>query len=328
MNVEIVGTERLTWDREVGGIWMDQENDSVLGLQGKTLTVGAGGINVSYSDKRLYLGNGQITSNESAIVIHAGTYGTGNFTEEGQPVNLSFSLSAVIKDHKDHKVGLILTGKHPAGERGQERGIVALEGDRSNTYTGDTVVDGVYNALYLSKKSEATAIAGNLYVKNGAAVNLLRSNQIADSSSVFLTSGAGLMFSSIQGERIEKIRALIVEKGVSKFDFGHLEESINDKRTLILDDLSINNGALLRIMRWQEGRDHLLVRKDSKHLADALKKITIDGWAKNQIYLKDYDKDYWSIEAAPEPTTYGALLGAMGLGVFVLRRRLASRGKR
>jgi len=320
MNVEIVGTERLTWDREVGGIWMDQENDSVLGLQGKTLTVGAGGINVSYSDKRLYLGNGQITSNESAIVIHAGTYGTGNFTEEGQPVNLSFSLSAVIKDHKDHKVGLILTGKHPAGERGQERGIVALEGDRSNTYTGDTVVDGVYNALYLSKKSD-------LYVKNGAAVNLLRSNQIADSSSVFLTS-AGLMFSSLQGERIEKIRALIVEKGVGRFDFGHTERSINDKRTLILDDLMISKGALLRIIRWQEGRDHLLVRKDSKHLADAMKKITIDGWAKNQVYLKDYDKDYWSIEAAPEPAICGAILGAMGLGVFVLRRRLASRGKR
>ncbi|KXU36460.1 hypothetical protein AXK11_04505 [Cephaloticoccus primus] len=69
----------------------------------------------------------------------------------------------------------------------------------------------------------------------------------------------------------------------------------------------------------------MLVRKDSKHLADALKKITIDGWAKNQIYLKDYDKDYWSIEAAPEPATCGALLGALGLGLVAWRRRRSPR---
>jgi len=63
------------------------------------------------------------------------------------------------------------------------------------------------------------------------------------------------------------------------------------------------------------------VRKDNKHLADALQKITIDGWGENQAYLKDYDKDYWSIEAAPEPSTYGAILAAVGLGLVVWRRR-------
>jgi len=326
-NVEIVGTVNLTGDRSVKGIWMNQENSSVLNLRGRVLTVGAGGVNVNYNEKRLYLTNGQITSNESSIVIHAGTYGTGAFTEDGRQVNLSFSFTAVIQDHENHKVGLILTGKHSSGERGQERGVVALEGIHSNTYTGDTVVDGAYNHLLLAKANGATAIVGDVYVKNAGTLNLLRSNQISDSSRMVLSRGT-LIFSSIKGERIEKIRALIVEKGVSRFDFGHLEESINDKRTLILDDLNINNGASLNIFRWQEGRDHLLVRKGSKHLADAMKKITIDGWAKNQVYLKDYDKDYWSIEAAPEPAICGAILGAMGLGVFVLRRRLASRGER
>jgi len=90
---------------------------------------------------------------------------------------------------------------------------------------------------------------------------------------------------------------------------------------LILDDLIIKDGAALNILGWKEGRDYLLVHKDSKHLQDALKKLSIDGWGKNQIYLKSYDKDYWSIEAAPEPSTYGAIFGTVGLGIVALRRR-------
>jgi len=41
------------------------------------------------------------------------------------------------------------------------------------------------------------------------------------------------------------------------------------------------------------------------------------------VCLKDYDKDYWSIEAAPEPTTYGAIVTVAGLGLFIYRRRAA-----
>jgi len=100
---------------------------------------------------------------------------------------------------------------------------------------------------------------------------------------------------------------------------------------LFLDDLIIKDRSLLRISGWETGRDFLLVRKDSKHLADAMKKLTIDGWAKNQIYLKEYDKNYWSIEAAPEPAVCGAILGAVALSIVGWRRRrrrAAPSGKR
>jgi len=96
---------------------------------------------------------------------------------------------------------------------------------------------------------------------------------------------------------------------------------------IYLDDLIIKNGAFLKIRAWQAGRDHFLVRKDSKHLEDALKKLTIDGWAKNQIYKKSYVEngvEYWSIEAAPEPATYGAVL--VSVGAVGLRRRRKSSG--
>jgi len=122
----------------------------------------------------------------------------------------------------------------------------------------------------------------------------------------------------------EKVHALVVENSVGVFHFMHSDKFKDvSEKTLFLDDLIIKDGASLVIRSWEAGRDHFLVRKDSKFLDDALKKITIHGWGKNQIYLKEYDKDkdYWSIEAAPEPSTYGALLGVVSFGIVAWRRR-------
>jgi len=289
-------------------------------LSGKLLTIGEGGVNVNYNDTRIFIHSGKVTSSTSEIVIESGTYGTGTRNEVGDLINLSFAFSVAIQDHKDHKVGLVLRGKHPQGERG----IVSLEGSGSNTFTGDTIVEGVYNSLALSKTNGATAIAGNLYVKSGAAVNIVKSDQIADSSRVMLVGRKSIFaFSSKYGDLREKVHELVVEGGMGVLNFGHNPKNKNDisKKALILDDLIIKDGAALNILGWNAGRDHLLVRKDSAHLADALKKLWIDGWGQNQVYLKDYDAEYWSIEAAPEPTTYGSILGAVGLGIVALRRR-------
>jgi len=290
-----------------------------VNLSGKLLTIGEGGVNVNYNDTRIFIHSGKVTSSTSEIVIKSGTYGTGTRNEVGDLVNLSFAFSVAIQDHKDHKIGLILSGTHPRGERG----MVSLEGNESNTFTGDTIVDGVYNSLALSKTNGATAIAGNLYVKSGAAVNIVKSDQIADSSRVMLVGRKSIFaFSSKYGDLREKVRDLIVEGGIAVLNFGHNPKNRNDnsQKTLILDDLIIKDRAALTILGWKAGRDHLLVSKDSKYLADALKKLTIDGWGRNQVYLKDYDAEYWSIEAAPEPTTYGAMLGAVGLGLVAWRR--------
>jgi len=278
---------------------------------------------VSYNDTVLSILSGKVTSSTSAIVIQAGTYGTGNRNEVGDLVNLSFSFSAAIQDHRDHRVGLVLRGKHPQGERE----IISLGGIESNTFTGDTIVEGVYNIIYLSKANGATAISGDLYIKDGAASNIVASDQISDSSRVTLMGRrATLGFTSLLKDIKEKIHELAVEGGQGVLNFGHNPKNRNDHftKTLILDDLIIKDGATLRIIGWKEDRDHLLVRKDSEHLKDALKKLSIDGWQKNQVYLKDYDKDYWSIEAAPESSTYGAILGGVGLAIVLFRRRCGS----
>jgi len=317
--VEAVGAVRLTADREVQGLLIHERSSSEVNLNGKLLTVGSDGISFNYNEKQPFLQRGYITSSGSSVTIRSKTSGSSQIDQYGDRIFLNVHINAVIQDHKTHKVGLVMTGAHPLGESG----IVTLSGGQENTFTGDVVVEGTRNILYLAKTNGVTSIQGNAYVKSGGRLALANSDQIKDTATVTLSgNNANFSFTGNAVNNSEKIHALVVESGRGIFSFSHpVKTKDNASRTLILDDLIIKDGATLRIAAWEAGRDHFLVRKDSKHLADALKKISIDGWAKNQIYLKDYDKEYWSIEAAPEPATYGAIFGAVGLALWGWRYR-------
>jgi len=327
-NVEVAGTIRLTADREVRGIWMHDENKPLLNLNGKMLTVGKNGINAYSYGPGLSINSGSITSSEAALSIKADVYPSEERSIYVDRVYHNFHINANIQDHRSHKVGLVFSGPH----QGMGRGMLRLGGKEDNTFTGDVVVEGRYNALFLDKQNGATAIQSKaIYVKAQGRLAIASSDQIIDSATVTLTgNGSMLSFTGVSGPNItratrEKIHELVVESGTGIFNFMH-SNKFRDlaKKTILLDDLVINGKASLRIVGWEAGRDFFLVRKDSQHLADAMKKISIDGWQKNQIYLRDYDRDYWSIEAAPEPVICGAVLSAVG--VLLGRYRRARRG--
>jgi len=64
----------------------------------------------------------------------------------------------------------------------------------------------------------------------------------------------------------------------------------------------------------------LLVRKDSVNLHDALNRIKFLNRLETKGSLREYDKDYWEIiPGFPEPSTYGAILSAIALGLVWLR---------
>jgi len=304
---------------------MHEENAPYLNLNGHLLTVGEGGINGYYNENNLFIKSGSITASGASLVIRAGTYGSSALNTLGDQVFRNLHINAEIQNHKNHEVGLVLTGVQPTGRRA----LVRIGGSSSNTFTGDVVVEGRYNALFLEKTNGATAIASkSIYVKSGGRLAVASSNQISDAATVRL-AGHGSMFSfvgssspDIVGSVSEKVHALVVESGNGVFSFMHSNKFKDTfRKTIILDDLIINAGASLRIAHWEEGRDHFLVRKDSTYLADAMKKLSIEGWAKNQVYLKDYDKDCWSIEAAPEPATCGAVFGGVALALVGCRLR-------
>jgi len=85
----------------------------------------------------------------------------------------------------------------------------------------------------------------------------------------------------------------------------------------------VKEGSFLELEDWEFGYgSQLLVRKDSTHLKDSLGRIEFKEYLGYRGGLKEYNRDYWEIiPAFPEPSAYGAVFGAVGIGLAAWRRR-------
>jgi len=99
---------------------------------------------------------------------------------------------------------------------------------------------------------------------------------------------------------------------------------------LWIDTLSFSStNDRLFIRNWYEYEDLFLVKKvhNGVEFNDLLlNQIVFEGYQDYFTTLKAYDNDYYQIYAfgsrpAPEPSTYGAILGAVGLGLWTWRKR-------
>jgi len=227
--------------------------------------------------------------------------------------NSYLSLDSVISDN-GHSVSLNISGNTPGD------GGVFLRGDKSNTFTGNAYVSGRRNHLVLQKGNGAVAVRGDIHVKDQALLRFANSNQLLETSNVRLEN-RGALQNLANFDITNTFRSLTVaDNGIVHFNHteGHSE---NSKYYIKIDDLIINQSGHLEIHGWQESRDFLLVRKTSAALEDALTKMTFAGYDRNNIHLEEYDSEYWSISSTPEPATYGALLGAIGLGLWTWKRK-------
>jgi len=282
-----------------------------INLNGYTFSIGSGGI-INASEEETRIVGGYLTSHTGAI----------NITNTAITDNELF-IEATITNSLGSRVGLTIT--RDTDFAGSRKRIVALGGTNSNTFTGETTITG-NNTLRLKKENLATAISGDLIIKEGASVELHRTRQINSKAKVTLSSWSSsaseLVFKGERGKNLtESIHQLVVE-GTGKIDFGG--ESYRGEHALYLDDLEIKAGGRLIIENWKEGRDYLLVRKDSRHLQDALSKIEFaDGrkWGD----LVDLGGAYYSISNAPEPAIFGAGVMAAGLVTLAWQRRRAAK---
>jgi len=93
--------------------------------------------------------------------------------------------------------------------------------------------------------------------------------------------------------------------------------------------LTISTGGVLFIRNWYEYEDLFLVRRvlnDKEFDKNLLPPIVFEGYQDYQTTLKAYDNVYWQIypfgiRSVPEPSTYGAILGAVGLGLWTWKKR-------
>jgi len=282
-------------------------------------TVGSDGIWQRPGASRV-IDDPKITSGVGRLDIHM-SYGWPHTLIINSPIVDNWSDPGPIT------VGLRIMGKVLGSpnvsiwETNAPRGMVFLGGDLSNTFTGDVEVSDS-NVLFLNKTGGARAISGNVTVSGGSSVVLWRSNQIADSSTVTLDGRqhmSGFSFEAKNYSMQEKFYRLTV-KGEGVLYFYKRPTS----RTLFLDDLLIEYGGVLHVADWVYSYCTLLVRKDSMHLNESLHRINFMGHPKKGNGLKDSGyRDYWEIVPwpTPEPATYGAIFGAVGLGLASWRKR-------
>jgi len=205
-----------------------------------------------------------------------------------------------ISDRLGQRVGIRLRGG----------GYVSILGSGSNTFTGDVFILD-YSGMSLRKNG--IAIQGNVYLKNGGNLTIDAGNQINKKSIVSLKNSSFIFFNVWRRNLpIEQSLSRLVVEGSSILNLSGNGIYFNAK--FILDDLFINNDSLFVIRGWVEGWKSLLVRKDSEHLQDALSKIKFEGRSEPKASVRDYNNDYWEIiPGFPEPSTYGAFWGGLGL---------------
>jgi len=92
-----------------------------------------------------------------------------------------------------------------------------------------------------------------------------------------------------------------------------------------IEEFFLANDATLFIRNWEDGADLLLVRHSAANIAriDAafLSRIYFEHYGSPGAVWEYWSDEYWQIKPFPEPTTYGAIFGVIGLGVFTWRRR-------
>jgi len=309
---EVRGIVHLTGDREVRGLHIYEPNvwNSIIELDGHKLIIGKEGVHQNSFEAAVIRGNGNLSSSDSNLRF--------SLNLGGEHV---LGIGSVISNNGTTKVNVNISGAHADASWG----LIAFVGEESNSFTGDLTISG-HNNLSLHKDNGAWAILGNVNIMNGARVSILKGNQISKASRVSLVGNRGqssiLSFSNDLEENIsQKIHSLeVTGEGVLSFERPDDSFESHGQRHLYLDDLEIKEGSSLLVQFWQEGRDHLLVRRDSKNLQESLKRIHFEGYDPNAIHLEDYDKDYWEINAMPEPAAYGAGLVLITLGFIRYRR--------
>jgi len=276
----------------------------VINLNGHKITIDSGGIEINPGTRLAQLRDGILTSSESFLETRF----------LGQ-ASSTIGLNVVIAD-SSHKVGLRITGN------GYVDSGFYLYGSQSNTFTGNVEVSGIRNHLVLRKTGGAIAVRSNILVKDEAILRFEGSNQLLRTSSVTLKTNGVLQILSFSGSDITNTFKNLTIEDNGIIHFNHAEgNSANAKYYIYLDDLIINQGGHLEVKDWQDGRDFLLVRKNSQNLADALGWMKFEGYNPADIHLRDFNSTYWQISALPEPTTYSAIVGLTGLGLWTWRQR-------
>jgi len=289
--------------------FIGQSESARLSLDGYRVTIDSNsGIMVNRPRWSIISGNGILTSNQPDlnIVLKKGTLMPGG----GKLIQYGLNIESVIAG----SMGLRISGNHT------DSAVVYLSGSQSNTFTGNVHVSGGNNYLALRKTGGAIAVMGDISVSSWAVLRFDESQQVRTTSNVTLTN-ATLYHSTTPKELTTRFHRLTVSGSIGVVSFGSAGTHAY-KRYLYLDELVIEGNAHIEVNEWAPDRDFFLVRKtmNKEQLESLMSKIIFRGWLPGRTHLESYNKDYWAISGTPEPKTYGAIFGAVGVGLVAWRQ--------
>jgi len=261
-------------------------------------------------------GNGTLI-NGSAGPLYAHIYGGGLSVEGGASISASFA-------------GFVKAGEGTLRFASQDT---------------DHSVPNLYIHEGTISLNAGTIVTGNIVIGDGYGTDVLelpanRNNPISGSNAMPTITLHGQPYGNpnsgeydaailrFGGSTHQNAYSLHVEgRGTLDFVGGTPAEDFSGvgPNYLFLEEFTLADfeTTMLFIRHWEDKRDFLLVRHDAVNIAriDAafLARINFEGYGEAQwIYWSD---EYWEITPFPEPTTYGALLAAVGLGLWAWQKR-------
>jgi len=301
---------------------------SVLNLNSSTLTIGSGGL--------LSTGTGNTT-------IRGNSFASRITTANNRPLYIHVYNNRLIFDGASIFGGMDLVKTGP-GEL-----FFSIENPRTHILGNLYVNEG---AFIVSGVSTRISISGEIFVGDGAGTDVL---QLGVGTNGF-TATYGFPKITLRGTPYDSRgpeyggpQAILRMGGRTNQHLSelHIENrgtidwfrgSVGRANILYLDNLTFSGpDAILFMRNWYEYEDRLLVKQYGGFNPAYLQNIIFEGYENFPVIMRKYDWQYWEITPfgtdntmgfMPEPSTYGAILGAVGLGLWTWRRKTLGAVKR
>jgi len=306
-------------------------------------------VNATRSVNSLKLESGRTVTiqngNNVSLSVFNGILSIGSATTKIQGGSLSLGPSTYVHVYNTPSVGLDISSSISIPGRALVSptfvktgpGTLLLSGNTGvnlNTFFGGSGTIYIHEGtLALSKTGTGRVNVGSIIVGDHAGVDVLRlDNHQQIVSTVNLTLRGGhpdparflmaegiLRYNGINGSGVgirQTINNLHIEgRGVIDFRGGEVGRA---NFLIINGNITFGEDSKLFIRNWYEYEDYILIRRNGAGLVN-LDNIVFEGYG--PAIFRPWDGNYYIITAMPESSTYGAILGVVGLGLVVWRRK-------